>query len=435
MAKASVVVPEQVGAAAAAQVGCPCPGTTLFPYPPPRAGIAVRRKCLQAAQQLELGAGLRGGWVESMRASSPTHAKAAAALAAGVDEEHAAWMVRFRSPIDRCSSRSWRAPADTDMNRAFPFVFVQARHPSALGEFEKVVAASKGKQIVMFLDYDGTLSPIVDDPDAAFMSETVSLSSPPLSPTLLLHSSSSHTSLLPHQMRMAVRSVAKHFPTAIVSGRCRDKVFEFVKLAELYYAGSHGMDIKGPASRHAAAKSPPHNKGVLFQPASEFLPMIEQVHDRLEQATRSIPGAKVENNKFCVSVHFRCVDEKSWGALAETVRRVVREFPRLRLSQGRMVFEVRPTIKWDKGKALEFLLDSLGFADCSDVLPVYIGDDRTDEDAFKVLRRRGQGVGILVSKHPKETSASFSLQEPAEVMEFLLRLVEWNRLSRTRLRL
>uniref|UniRef100_A0A0E0B250 Trehalose 6-phosphate phosphatase n=1 Tax=Oryza glumipatula TaxID=40148 RepID=A0A0E0B250_9ORYZ len=325
MAKASVVVPEQVGAAAAAaQVGCPCPGTTLFPYPPPRAGIAVRRKCLQAAQQLELGAGLRGGWVESMRASSPTHAKAAAALAAGVDEEHAAWM---------------------------------ARHPSALGEFEKVVAASKGKQIVMFLDYDGTLSPIVDDPDAAFMSET---------------------------MRMAVRSVAKHFPTAIVSGRCRDKVFEFVKLAELYYAGSHGMDIKGPASRHAAAKSPPHNKGVLFQPASEFLPMIEQVHDRLEQATRSIPGAKVENNKFCVSVHFRCVDEKSWGALAETVRRVVREFPRLRLSQGRMVFEVRPTIKWDKGKALEFLLDSLGFADCSDVLPVYIGDDRTDEDAFKV---------------------------------------------------
>nr|UBY08085.1 TPP7 [Oryza australiensis]UBY08086.1 TPP7 [Oryza glaberrima]UBY08087.1 TPP7 [Oryza sp.] len=375
MAKASVVVPEQVGAAAAAQVGCPCPGTTLFPYPPPRAGIAVRRKCLQAAQQLELGAGLRGGWVESMRASSPTHAKAAAALAAGVDEEHAAWM---------------------------------ARHPSALGEFEKVVAASKGKQIVMFLDYDGTLSPIVDDPDAAFMSET---------------------------MRMAVRSVAKHFPTAIVSGRCRDKVFEFVKLAELYYAGSHGMDIKGPASRHAAAKSPPHNKGVLFQPASEFLPMIEQVHERLEQATRSIPGAKVENNKFCVSVHFRCVDEKSWGALAETVRRVVREFPRLRLSQGRMVFEVRPTIKWDKGKALEFLLDSLGFADCSDVLPVYIGDDRTDEDAFKVLRRRGQGVGILVSKHPKETSASFSLQEPAEVMEFLLRLVEWNRLSRTRLRL
>jgi hypothetical protein len=72
-----------------------------------------------------------------------------------------------------------------------------------------------------------------------------------------------------------------------------------------------------------------------------------------------------------------------------------------------------------------------GFASCSDALPVYIGDDRTDEDAFKVLRKRGQGVGILVSKCPKETNASYSLQDPGEVMDFLLRLVEWKRKSTT----
>jgi trehalose 6-phosphate phosphatase len=114
--------------------------------------------------------------------------------------------------------------------------------------------------------------------------------------------------------------------------------------------------------------------------------------------------------------------------VAETVKSVVREYPKLRVTQGRMVFEVRPTIKWDKGKALEFLLESLGFANSSDVLPVYIGDDRTDEDAFKVLRKRGQGVGILVTKSAKETSASYSLQDPGEVMEFLLRLVEWSRI-------
>jgi trehalose 6-phosphate phosphatase len=60
---------------------------------------------------------------------------------------------------------------------------------------------------------------------------------------------------------------------------------------------------------------------------------------------------------------------------------------------------------------------------------VYIGDDRTDEDAFKVLRKRGQGIGILVSKCPKETNASYSLQDPSEVMDFLLRLVEWKRKS------
>ncbi|VAI31982.1 unnamed protein product [Triticum turgidum subsp. durum] len=245
MAQTTVVVPE-VGMTAATPTACPCPGS-LFPYPPPRAGMAVSRKCLRAAQA-ELGAGMLSGLVESMRASSPTHARAAAALAAGVDDEHAAWM---------------------------------ARHPSALGKFEEIVAASKGKQIVMFLDYDGTLSPIVDDPDAAFMSET---------------------------MRMAVRSVAKHFPTAIVSGRCRE-VFEFVKLAELYYAGSHGMDIKGPAK--SSKSKAPQAKGVLFQPASEFLPMIEEVHQRLIEETKHVAGAKVENNKFCVSVHFRCVDEKA----------------------------------------------------------------------------------------------------------------------------
>ncbi|KAK3123374.1 hypothetical protein QOZ80_8AG0629610 [Eleusine coracana subsp. coracana] len=360
MTKQSVVVPAPEAAAAAMMP--PNTAAPLLPYPPPR---AVRKRY---QQKMEHVAG--SCWVDSMRASSPTHAKAAAALAAGIDEDHAAWMVK---------------------------------HPSALAKFDQVVAASKGKQIVVFLDYDGTLSPIVDDPDAAYMSDT---------------------------MRRAVRSVAKHFPTAIVSGRCRDKVFEFVKLAELYYAGSHGMDIKGPAkaSRHTKAKP----KRVLFQPASEFLPMIQQVHESLLEKTKCIPGAKVENNKFCVSVHFRCVDEKSWSTLANMVKSVLKDYPKLKLTQGRMVFEVRPTIKWDKGKALEFLLESLGFADCSDVLPVYIGDDRTDEDAFKVLRKRGQGIGILVSKYPKETNASYSLQEPAEVMEFLLRLVEWERLTKFR---
>ncbi|KAJ8619189.1 hypothetical protein MRB53_015375 [Persea americana] len=269
-------------------------------------------------------------------------------------------------------------------------------HPSALKKFDQITNASKGKQIVMFLDYDGTLSPIVDDPDRAFMSD---------------------------QMRKVVKEVARYFPTAIVSGRCRDKVYSFVKLAGLFYAGSHGMDIKGPAEYQKG------NKPVLFQPASEFLPMIDEVYKALVEKTKSTPGAKVENNKFCLSVHFRRVDEKWWSALAEQVRSVLKEYPKLRLTQGRKVLEVRPTIKWDKGKALEFLLESLGFANCNDVLPVYIGDDRTDEDAFKVLRDRGQGFGILVSKTPKDTNASYSLQEPSEVMTFLHRLVEWKRLT------
>ncbi|RVW56262.1 putative trehalose-phosphate phosphatase J [Vitis vinifera] len=303
------------------------------------------------------GAGRVGAWVDSMRASSPTHIKS---TPLSDSEALSSWMLH---------------------------------HPSALRTFEQITNASEGKQIVMFLDYDGTLSPIVEDPDQAFMSK---------------------------EMRAAVKDVARYFPTAIVSGRCRDKVYRFVKLSELYYAGSHGMDIKGPAKGRKYKKvrtiSTPYtgDQSLLCQPASEFLPMIDEVYKALLEKTKSTPGAKVENNKFCLSVHFRCVDEQRWTALAEQVRLVLNQYPKLRLTQGRKVLEIRPTIKWDKGNALEFLLESLGYANSNDVFPIYIGDDRTDEDAFKVLRNRGQGFGILVSKFPKETSASYSLQEPTE---------------------
>ncbi|PKI56544.1 hypothetical protein CRG98_023070 [Punica granatum] len=265
--------------------------------------------------------------------------------------------------------------------------------------FAIITNAAKGKQIVMFLDYDGTLSPIVEDPDRAFMSS---------------------------QMREAVRDSAKYFPTAIVSGRSRDKVYNFVKLPELYYAGSHGMDIKGPSNSHNGAKK--DNKEIMFQPASEFLSMIDEVYKALLHKTKSIPGAKMESNKFCCSVHYRCVDEKWWGVLAEQVRIVLNEYPKLKLTQGRKVLEIRPIIKWDKGKAIEFLLESLGFASSNDVFPIYIGG-RPSNVNYQVLRDRGQGVGILVTKMPKDTNARYTLQDPFEVMEILRRLAEWKQSS------
>ncbi|KAI5435809.1 probable trehalose-phosphate phosphatase C [Lathyrus oleraceus] len=299
-------------------------------------------------------------WIDSMRASSPT---------------------RTRNTSENREQINWK-------------LF----HPSALNMFDQIMYKANGKQIVVFLDYDGTLSPIVADPNKAYMTK---------------------------KMRMTLKDIARHFPTAIVSGRCLDKLFSFVRLTELYYAGSHGMDIKGPTNKKSTKKG--GNDEVLLQPASEFLPMINEVYKILVEKTKDVPGAMVENNKFCLSVHFRCVDEKSWTTLAEQVSLVLNDFPKLKLTQGRKVLEIRPTIKWDKGRALEFLLESLGFANSNKVYPIYIGDDRTDEDAFKVLSNRGQGSGILVSKIPKETNASYTLQDPSEVGEFLQHLVEWKR--------
>lgn len=167
------------------------------------------------------------------------------------------------------------------------------KYPSALNAFERIVACGKGKKIALFLDYDGTLSPIVDEPDNAVMSD---------------------------QMREVVRSAALHLPTAIISGRSCDKVFDFVRLTELYYAGSHGMDIMGPVGKTGSVtdhrssgtnSSKKQDKEMkIFQAASEFLPMIDGVFGLLVDKVKGIDGARVENNKFCVSVHYRNVNEK-----------------------------------------------------------------------------------------------------------------------------
>lgn len=319
-------------------------------------------------------------WLDAMKSSSPPHKKTREfnkeLVSADTDVAYSTWMIKY---------------------------------PSALTSFEQITNFAKGKRIALFLDYDGTLSPIVDNPDCAFMS---------------------------NDMRAAVAKVSKYFPTAIISGRSRDKVYEFVGLNDLYYAGSHGMDIVGPVRQssddhpNCIRSTVKQGKEVnLFQPASEFLPMIDKVFSSLIDSTKEIKGAKVENNKFCVSVHYRNVDEKSWTTVAQCVHDVIRNYPRLRLTHGRKVLEIRPVINWDKGKAVTFLLESLGLSNCDDVLPIYVGDDRTDEDAFKVLREGNRGYGILVSSAPKESNAFFSLTDPQEVMEFLKALVIWKKTS------
>lgn len=315
------------------------------------------------------------GWLDAMKSSSPPAKKLmkdiSVELSLDGDNGYQLWMIQY---------------------------------PSALQSFGKIVNRARDRKIVLFLDYDGTLSPIVDDPDRAFMSD---------------------------DLRAAVKSAAEYFPTAIISGRNRDKVNELVGLTELCYAGSHGMDIMFPVrdttetNNSSCIKSTdkPDKVVNLFQPASEFLPMIDEVFRTLVENTKDIEGAKVENHKFCASVHYRNVDEKSWPLIAQRVHDILNRYPKLRLTHGRKVLEVRPLIDWDKGKAVEFLLESLGLSNSDDVLPIYIGDDRTDEDAFKVLREGNRGYGILVSSVPKESKAFFSLRDPSEVKEFLQALV------------
>ncbi|XP_022140946.1 probable trehalose-phosphate phosphatase D [Momordica charantia] len=270
------------------------------------------------------------------------------------------------------------------------------KHPCGLESFEKMMKGAKGKKIVLFLDYDGTLSPIVDDPDRAFMSP---------------------------EMRAGVREVANCFPTAIISGRSRDKVKEFVKLNNVYYAGSHGMDIMAPTSDNEVEE-------VAYQPAKKFLPAVQQIKAVLEEEITEIEGAVVEDNRFCVSVHYRHVREQDLEKLEEKVESVLENYPDFHVTQGKKVIEIRPTINWNKGHAVEYYLHILGHTNSKDIIPVYIGDDRTDEDAFKAIQRRGgEGIGILVSSIPKQTKACYTLKDPSQVLIFLQSLARWKRAS------
>jgi alpha,alpha-trehalase len=102
------------------------------------------------------------------------------------------------------------------------------------------------------------------------------------------------------------------------------------------------------------------------------------------------------------------------------VEAVAAKHRELRRMDGKKVYELLPDINWNKGKAVLWLLETLE-VERGKALPIYIGDDRTDEDAFRALEKRG--VGILVSEHPHATAANYCLNNPEEVERFLEELI------------
>ena len=135
-----------------------------------------------------------------------------------------------------------------------------------------------------------------------------------------------------------------------------------------------------------------------------------------------IEGALIEDKKFSIALHYRLVAEDNVRRMEQAVDRAVAENPQLRKDHGKKIFELRPHLEWDKGKAVLWLLEALEL-DSADVVPLYVGDDVTDEDAFAVLRDRG--LGVLVAESPRETHASMSLRDTNEVGEFLQRVSSW----------
>lgn len=248
--------------------------------------------------------------------------------------------------------------------------------PSALGHVQEI--AARGDQLAVFLDYDGTLTPIVSQPDQA----------------ALLNST-----------RTVLRTVSAKVPVAILSGRELEDVRKRVDIEGLVYAGSHGFDIAGP-------------HGLRRQEAKEFLPALDFAEKEIREKLAGIPGALIERKCFSIAAHYRKVNERDFPKLERVVSEVAARHRGLRMIDGKKVYELLPNIDWDKGKAMLWLLEKLGLERPN---PIYIGDDRTDEDAFRALERCG--VGILVSEKPTATAASYLLRNPSEVERFLRELV------------
>jgi trehalose 6-phosphate phosphatase len=224
--------------------------------------------------------------------------------------------------------------------------------------------------------FDGTLSSIVDNPDAASLGPSVRES-------------------------LAALSAPSRQVLAILSGRDRADLERRVALPNIIYAGNHGLDIRGPGF------------SFVEPTAATNQVLMNNLAAVMKEKLQGIEGIYVENKQLSISVHYRMVGE---GA-QEEVRRLVHsvlantDHPFL-LVGGEKVFDIRPRTYWTKGSALEWIREQAGLKDAK---ILYIGDDATDEDAFRVC---ADGITIKVG-FTKDTAATYHLDNQGEVPAFL----------------
>ena len=251
--------------------------------------------------------------------------------------------------------------------------------PSAL-DSSTLARQLETKRPAVFLDYDGTLTPIVARPELALLDEAV---------------------------RHTLAALAKRCPVAVVSGRDRSDVQRLVDIDGLIYAGSHGFDISGP--------------GLQTEHGAAYLPNLDDAETELRRSLNHIRGALLERKRYSLAVHVRGLPPNAALAAEAAVDAALSHYAHLRKGTGKMVFELLPRLDWHKGHAVLHILEALRLS-AADVLPIYVGDDRTDEDAFAALA--GRGASILVAESPRPTAAYYTLRDPDEVHRFLKRLVD-----------
>lgn len=240
-------------------------------------------------------------------------------------------------------------------------------------------------RIFLFLDYDGTLVPIAPRPDQA-----------------LLHG----------EVRDLLALLCQRFTVAIITGRSLKEIKKMISISEIILAGNHGFEISSPWDSW------------VHPEVKEFQKVISRLAASLEEVLRPSPGAWVENKGLTLSVHYRLVKEEDEEKIKSVFYDTIKDHKeKVRVTFGKKVLEIRPNIHWDKGKAIERLSR---LYQAPQGHRIYMGDDETDEDAFRALK---EDTTILVGQKDT-TAAKYWVKDPAEVCLFLKTLektAEWGR--------
>jgi len=234
------------------------------------------------------------------------------------------------------------------------------------------------RKIAIFLDFDGTLVPIQKDPEQCFLSKKLK--------TQLLELSDSPRCYL-----------------VILSGRSLSDIKKRVGVRRLYYGGNHGIDMSGPHLRFT------HPKALTAKLTLKHIAL------RLRKAIKNIEGAWLEDKKFTLSLHYRSVKKENVMLIKKIFQTVANEFiegKKLDIIKGKKVIELTPHVSWNKGLAVLWILEQLK----DKCMPLYVGDDETDETAFKVLHRKG--ITIRIGKS-KKTAAQYYLKGHWELPRLL----------------
>lgn len=250
--------------------------------------------------------------------------------------------------------------------------------PNALKSLKEIRDRIGNNQAVLFFDYDGTLAPIVKNPKDAILSQ---------------------------RAKNILQQLAGEFPVAVVSGRDRADVEEKVGLKNVYYAGSHGFDITGPDGMN-----------MQYEGGLQAIPALDEAEKNLKKKLEGVEGSRVERKKYAIAVHFRNVAEEEVPLVKSAVFEELNRQDRLKKGEGKMILELKPDIDWHKGRATRWLLKTLT-KEGQRPVPLFLGDDVTDEDALEAVAV--DGIGILVGTHGDKTAATYRLEDVDEVAEFL----------------